>query len=165
MGYSPINDPTFLSTVENWVNSNNEVFVLIRFHASAGAKSFEFFNSMCNLKMRLDELPPSACVTVFRDLQLPLRGRADDDFLQTALATIPDGAEFLLAALEKTTIGGVSWFHDAAGVSHAELDEAIRDCFGELVAVGVYPPWLEDNDAVISAVVPNKDGTITPGIY
>jgi len=167
MGYTSTQDPTFISTVQAWIESKKEVFALIRFHAAAGSKSFEFFQSMDAFKNRLNELHARTCITVFRDPQLPLRGCVDEEFIQTALAAIPDGAEFLVVALELTTIGRASWFHDAAGVTHDELVEELRHdyCYGKQVAVGNYPPWLDESDSVISAVVPNGDGSVTTGIY
>jgi len=167
MGYASTSDPTFISTVQAWIESKKEVFALIRFHASAGAKSFEFFESMDAFKNRLDELQPRSCITVFRDRQLPSRGCVNEEFIQKASAAIPEGAEFLLVVLEKVTIGRASWFHDAAGVTHDELVEELRHdyCYGKQVAVGHYPPWLDDSDSVISAVVPNEDGSVTAGIY
>ena len=140
---------------------------MIRFHASAGAKSFEFFRSLGTLEGRLQELRPRTCVIVFREPQLPLRGRVDEEFIRKALALVPDGEEFLVTALERTTIGPASWFHDAAGESHGELAEELRGnyCYGRQVAVGPYPPWLNDDDGVISAVVPDENGIVTTGIY
>jgi len=161
------NDPTFISTIQAWIELKKEVFALIQFHASAGSKSFEFFHSVDAFKSRFHELPPRTRITVFRDPQLPLRGCVNEDFIQKALAAIPDGAEFLLVALEMITMGKGSWFHDAAGVTHDELVEALRHdyCYGKQVAVGHYPPWLDQNDSVISAVVPNEDGSVTTGMY
>lgn len=167
MSYPSTNDPIFLSCVQQWIESKGEVFVLIRFHAAAGSKSFEFFCSMDGFTKRLQGFGPRTCITVFRDRQLPLRGKVDEEFIRQALALVPDGSEYLVAALERTTIGKRSWFHDAAGESHAELLEDLRRdyCYGKQIAVGTYPPWLEDNEAVISAVVPDKDGSVTAGAY
>jgi hypothetical protein len=167
MPYSSTNELPFLSTVQSWIEASGEILAMIRFHASAGAKSFEFFRSLEAFQDRLQDVPPRTCVIAFREPQLPLRGRADNEFIRQALTLMPDGAEFLVVALEKTTIGTASWFHDAAGESHAELVGALRDasCHGKLVAVGLYPPWLKDNEAVISAVVPDGDGIVTTGVY
>jgi hypothetical protein len=35
----------------------------------------------------------------------------------------------------------------------------------ETVAVGNYPPWLEDSDVVLSAVVPEENGAVVTGVY
>jgi hypothetical protein len=36
---------------------------------------------------------------------------------------------------------------------------------GSAVAVGEYPPWLEDNPEVISGYVPDEDGVVRTGVY
>ncbi len=118
-------------------------------------------------KGRLQELRPRTCITVFRDQQLPLRGRVNEEFTRHALELVPDGTEFLIVALQKTAIGAASWFCEAAGESHGELVKELRgpNFYGKQVALGPYPPWLDDTNAVISAVVPDEDGIVTAGIY
>ena len=59
----------------------------------------------------------------------------------------------------------MSWFHHDAGVSHAELRDDLEGCRGAPVAAGLYPPWLEDNSDVISAIVPSQHGEVKEGIY
>ena len=67
-------DTKFLRTVEDWLHSQSEILVLIRYSRAAGSKSFEFFRSFERLRERLKELTPETSVTVFRKRQLPLRG-------------------------------------------------------------------------------------------
>jgi hypothetical protein len=145
--------------------STGEVLVLIRHHASAGSKEFEFFRSGEAFRDRLAGLPPRTCITVFRDMQLPRRGTVDPGFVAAAVAAIPDGTEWLAVSLQRSHHGALSWFHCSAGETHAELRAALEDCLGTSVAVGAYPPWLEDNEAVVSAVVPDPDGAVVSGIY
>jgi hypothetical protein len=59
--------------------------------------------------------------------------------------------------------GDAPFFHWSAGESHAELREELEDLRGSSVAGGLYPPWLEDTEDVISAYVP--DGVGRPGGY
>lgn len=165
MPYVSVNNPVFQSTVARWISETHEVLAMIRFHAAAGSKSFEFFDSFELFRGRLGQLPARACVTVFREQQLPLRGRVDRDFIRKAIATIPSGTEYLLVGLELTTIGNASCYYDFAGETHDELREALEGELGSLLAVGPYPPWLEDNESVTSAVVPDPDGFVHTGIY
>ena len=78
------------------------------------------------------------------------------------MALVPDGAEFLVVGLVTVRDGTMSWYPKSAGETHEELRESLRDQYGERVAVGPYPPWLED---VTSAVIPNPDGSVTVGVY
>jgi len=159
--------PDFQATVARWIDANGEVLVVIRFAYGAGSKSFEFFDDMAAFLERVAELRPSDSVIVLVGEHLPLRGRVDDEFITRAKATIRDGDDWLIVCLDRITMGKASWYHDYPGNTHAELEEELRDeyCFGERVAVGLEPPYGIDSDKVISAFVPNADGTVTVGAY
>jgi len=141
------------------------MLLLIRYHAAAGSKSFEFFNTYEAIQERIRNLSSRTCVVAFRDQQLPVRGTVDSDLASTALANIPDGTEWLAVSLHLTKMGAASWFHDVAGETHSELREALEDNAGKVMAIGPYPPWLEDSETAISAVVPEPDGNVVTGIY
>lgn len=138
---------------------------MIRYSHAAGAKDFEFFDSAEAFRSRLQRLSPRTCVTVFGGSQLPLRGRVDECFIQRGVALVPDGAEFLVVGLELVQYGQVSWYPHSAGVTHVELQEALRDLYGKRAAIGPYPPWQQDCEDVTSAVIPNADGSVTTGVY
>ena len=157
MGYPPTSDHSFRETIARWLESTGEVLTLIRYHAAAGSRDFEFFRSFPAFLTRLAELPPRTCVIVFGECQLPLRGRVDDAFIAKALELVPDGVEWLAVGLSKTIAASRSWYHQADGMSHAELKEELDSQVGAEFAVGLYPPWLEDAEFVISAVVPPFD--------
>jgi len=165
MSYLSTEDPLFRNKLSDWLAELGEVSALIRFSASAGSKSFEFFPAMPAFLDRLAELPPRTCVIAFGTPQLPLRGRVDGKFARTALAHIPPESEYLIAGLELKTYGKVSWFGFSSGVGLTELYMDLADRIGESVAVGVYPPWEYDSDLVLSAIVPEPDGSIAVGIY
>jgi hypothetical protein len=76
----------FLKTLENWLGSQTEVLVLIRYSRAAGDKDFEFYKSLATLQERLHQLPAETCVTVFRNPQLQLRGTVDDEFIGKCLS-------------------------------------------------------------------------------
>lgn len=160
-------EPAFRSTVERWISDNGEVLAVIRFAGGAGSKSFEFFQSIGAFVARVEGLPAAACVTVLAERQLPLRGIVDDEFIGRARNAIRDGDEWLVVCQERITVGAASWYHDCEGNSNEELEAELRDeyCYGKLVAVGWHPDWLEDSSTVITAIVPNADGTVTVGAY
>jgi hypothetical protein len=165
MSFASSTDRKFLGTLEAWLRSQPEVLLLIRHSAAAGAKDFELFSSFHDLSERIRRLPPSTSVIAFRQPQLPLRGVVDDDFIAKCLSSIPDGLEYLVVETTRRAYGRKSWFHHDAGVSHAELRDDLEESRGTGVAVGLYPPWQEDTDDVISAVVPDEHGVVSPGIY
>ena len=150
----------FLSTVEEWLRSQPEVSILIQYSRAAGNKDFEFYTSFATLQERLRQLPAETCVTVFRDLQLPLRGIVDDEFIRKCLNIIPDGSEYAVVDTVPTKMGQFSFFDFSAGVSHDELRGSLESSRGKPVAVGEYPPWLEDSPDVTSGYVPAEDGKL-----
>ena len=158
-------DDEFLKTPENWLSSQTEVLVLIRYSRAAGDKSFEFQTSLAALQERLRQLPAEACVTVFRNPQLQLRGVVDGEFIGKCLSSIPDGSEFVVVETVLTKEGSHSWLDFTAGESHDELREALEGRRRRPVAVGEYPPWQEDSPEVISAYVPAEDGEVRRGVY
>jgi hypothetical protein len=165
MAYLSTNDAPFRARTAHWIAERQEVLVLIRYSHSAGAKDFEFFGSVEAFDARLRDLPPRTCVTVFGEQQLPLRGRVNDAFIDQALALVPDGTEYVVVGLEQVRAGVCASYPHTSGETSVELREDLRESRGKLVAVGPYPPWLEDGEEVVSAVVPNPDGSITVGVY
>lgn len=54
--------------------------MLVRYSRAAGSKSSAFFTSFAVLSERLAMLEAETNVTAFRETQLPLRDRVDDEF-------------------------------------------------------------------------------------
>lgn len=164
MSLTSSTDGAFLKTLDNWLGDKGEVLVLIRLSQAAGNKSFEFYTSFAVLEGRLGQLPAEACVTVFRNRQLPLRGIVDGQFIRECLSILQDGSEF--AVVETARKAAVdSRFDFSAGTSQEELREALESRKGKPVAAGEYPPWLEHSSDVISAYVPAQDGEVRCGVY
>ena len=155
----------FLKTVEDWLRSQGEVLILICYSRAAGAKEFEFYTSFAALQKTLHKLQAETCVKVFRNPQLPLRGIVDDEFIGKCLDSVPDGSEYAVVETVSTRMGQYSSFNYSAGVSHDALRESLESSRGKPVAVGEYPPWLEDSPDVISGYVPAEDGKVRQGVY
>ncbi len=165
MNYGPTTDPKFLKTVESWFQTRPEILVLIRYSHSAGSRAFEFFSSFDQFSNRLKQLPCLACVTAFKQPQLPLRGVVDEKFVARCLKDIPDGTEYLVTEMVPRVYGDKSWFHHASGESHLELQDDLEESLGVQVAAGTFPPLVEGDEDVISAVVPDEHGLAGIGIY
>lgn len=155
----------FLKTLENWLDSQPEVLILIRYSRAAGNKDFEFYRSLAALLERLRQLPPETCVTVFRNPQLQVRGIVDDEFISRCLDSVPDGSEYAVVETTPSRLGRFSHFNFSAGESHHELREDLESRRGEPVAVGEYPRWQEESADVISGYVPAQDGSVRQGVY
>ncbi len=169
MANQPTSSSTFLTTVSNWIQENDEVLVLIRYSSAAGNKDFEFHTSFETFDAKLSMLKPRDSVIVFRERQLPFRGTVDPDFVRNALELVPEGIEWLLLcskireySYENCKYG---YYPHKAGETHEELVESLHEFDGAQIALGNYPPWLEDNESVISAIVPEPDGSMVVGVY
>lgn len=165
MSYDSSNSEKFLGTLAEWLSSQAEILLMIRYSHAAGSKDFELFTTFDAVTKRFKELPMKACIIAFREAQLPIRGIVDDPFIAECLRSIPDGSEYLVLERAKRVYGSASWFHHSAGETHDELRGDLADSIGKEVAVGLYPPWLHDNSDVISAVVPDPLGTVVTGVY
>ena len=152
------------------IDTRGEVLALFRYPRAAGSKDFVLFDDAAVFQDKLNGLPANTNVIVWGDEQLTLRGRVDRGFIEKAIETIPNGAEYLVLCLDRT-------IHDyrphhywessdySAGETHAELIGDLEEYAGRRVAVGLWPPWPERDPRVIEAFVPDELGVITPGPY
>lgn len=158
----------FLALVDRWLDDDREIFVIVRFPNAGGSRSYEHFASLRAFNERLTQLPPSTSVVVCKGHHLTLRGYVDNAFITTALNQIADGAEWTLVRDTIYICGAASWYPNSTGDTIAELESDMRDdtYFGQPVRVGIAPLWWEgDSETIISAFVPNPDGSITPAAY
>jgi hypothetical protein len=165
MTYQPTTAASFTNVVRDWITRQGELLTMIRFHAAAGNKEFRLFTSVAAFESVVHALPPRTCVIVFAGKRVPIRGRVDEAFIDAATRVVPEGTEWLAVALAQTTLGKASWFHFADGSTHSELISELREELGQEFAVGPYPAWLNDSETVVSAVVPERDGSVVVGIY
>ncbi|PKN91527.1 MAG: hypothetical protein CVU44_19420 [Chloroflexi bacterium HGW-Chloroflexi-6] len=158
-------DTAFLLTVKDWIEQNKEVLVLLRYSRAAGSKDFELFNSFASFEHRLSLLSPQTSIIVFGTPQLPIRGTVDNNFINQALSLIPDGAEFLIFNPIPTHEGKYSWHSCIIGETGNELVARLKEHYGQSLFLGLYPEWIQDNENVISATVPDETGKVIVGIY
>jgi hypothetical protein len=150
-------DPAFRDRVISYFNTTFEILILVRYSRAAGAKDFRLFSSVAAVESLLNPLPVSTSVTVFKDPGLSHRGIVDELFVVQCLASIAEGAEYLVLDIESNDF--------RAGETHDELRADLKECLGHLVAVGPYPPFCLDSDEIITAYVPDQNGVIKIGVY
>jgi len=155
----PTTNPEVLAKLERWFHERAEILVRTRVPCS-GNEEFEFFSSFTALVERMREALPGTWFTIFEQPQLPLRGVVDDDFIARCLKCIPNGAEYLILETVRRVAGKRSWFHDHSDDVYAELPAYLEDSRGVSVAVGLYPPTLEERDDVIHVFTPKTDGIV-----
>jgi hypothetical protein len=158
--YNPARDITdsFISTVGSWIQEHREVFLVLRYLRAAGAKDYALCRSLVSFRALCDEVPKGTDIVVFRQLQLPLRGRVSEDFIGSALNKVPDGTEYMIVILEPISEIGIA-HRGSMGESHAELRAELNEWPGKLVAVGQCPQYCDpDNEQMISASKGGIDG-------
>ena len=158
-----IDDPHFRHLVESWIETHDDVLVVIRYSHAGGIRDYVVLTSVDTFHALRTQLPPRAEVIVFRDQPLPLRGVADPTLLQDLLDLISDTDEWLvvrLTAMDPHTITALE------GETHAAARHDVPAFFGFLVRAGRMPLWHQaDHDGMISARVPLPDGTLAPGVF
>ena len=152
-------DLQFLSRVREWIEQQGEILAEFCYAYMAGSRDFDFFTSPLAFEARLGALPARALVCVYREYDLSLRGVVDEEYISRAVDTIPPGGEYLIVRY-----GG--WTNsNSSGEGGEELAEDLRGRLGETVAVGPYPDYSEANGNVLTAVVPDADGSVHVGAY
>jgi hypothetical protein len=154
---------SFLDAVQPWFAARNDIFVVARYSAMAGAREYFWFDDFALFVERLKRFSPQTDVSVFRDNQFPLRGIVDDELIRQALELIPENTEAMVTDRLAPSNGSIYlWACD----THRELTDALRDLVGAPAAIGRYPPWHRlDNDHLMSGLVPFPDGTLKRGVY
>lgn len=167
-------DPPFLPEVEQMLYTRGELLVELCYSRAAGSRDFMLFRSFSSFQERLQSLPVSTLVNVYRQYDLPLRGAVSESLIQSALNLVPSNAPYLViylqprddwrCAAEYDKDGGwLSSFRSDEGRDALERD--LRDTLGEQVAIGPEPEWREQSGNVLWAVVPHADGSVQVGIY
>jgi hypothetical protein len=123
VSYISTTDQGFLATLQDWLRSQGKILLLIRYHAGAGTKDFEFFSSFYALAERLRDLPPRASVIAFKQAQLPFRGIVDRRFRRCTRTAPPSKSRRIkkfsgrcriaVASFDYLALGGLSCNIDA----------------------------------------------------
>lgn len=162
-------DPEFLLHIESCIVRHGEVLVVFRYPNAGGAKEFIFFRRTAEFVEASQKLPSRTWIVSYGEPQLPLRGVVDDNFIERACGLILDGREYLIVCMEKSVLDYPHYHHEYydydAGETHEELREDLNGVRGKAVAVGLYPPWAEENEYVTDAVVADADGEIRFAAY
>ena len=132
-----------LAMFSDWLQATGELCVEVYHPHSGGGGGFYLLHAMEDLKsLLIQDTWPEIALTIFRDIQFPLRGIADDKLLQQALEQIPDGEPYGIISLDHYPT--ICTFK-GDGKSHAELRHDFLDIIGDEVAIGINVIW---NDAL-----------------
>ena len=165
MAHTASTDPTFLRMIESWCSVQPEVLAVMRFRGGAGSRDYRLFSSYSELLEMIQKAPAGACITVFRNPQLPFRGVVDEAFIERCLRAIPNGNEYLMFETTQTVAGKHSWHHFGSGMSQAELKDDLQESIGRPVVVGYHPSMSAGAPETVDGVVPDVDGVVRAGPY
>ena len=165
MSYDPARDitPAFLETVARWIaeSPTAEVFVVLRYLRAAGAKDYAFIRSPGEFAALVASVSDGTDIIVFRDPQLPLRGKVTPEFIARAMAHVSDCEDYMLVRMTPSSYlpAGSLMRHGGMGDPHTDLAGDLEDEMGEEVAIGNCPRFYEaDHDRMISASKGGIDG-------
>jgi hypothetical protein len=136
------------ATLQQWLSENGELCVDVYLPKSAGGGRQYFVRSVEDLEALIaSETWRELVVTIFRRLQYPLRGVADNSLLERSLKMISEGEWYTIVLLE-------NYFYPSeprwpgSGNSHAEFRQEFSEVIGHRVGVGQNP--FDKDDTWIS---------------
>lgn len=159
--YNPGSDisPEFISRVNTWIAASGEVFVVLRYLRAAGAKDYALCRSADDFAALVDSAPIGTDIEVFRDSQLPLRGRVTPEFIVEILRRCEHNrdSEFMVVSLRRRD-SSVLAAHSAFGGAE-DVRDALAELIGQEVAFGPCPKFIApDSDELVSASKGGIDG-------
>lgn len=158
--YNPERDitPAYLAKVDAWIAASGEVLVIMRYLRAAGSKDYALVSTSQDFRVLTDACGDGTDIIVFRDPQLPLRGKVDAEFIGHAKALVPDGHEYLYMRTTPEEEGDPRCWGEM-GDAHGCLAEDLGGNVGVYVAFGPCPNFSQpDNDVIISASKGGIDG-------
>ncbi len=134
------------------------MLVILRYLRLAGVKGFALCHTAVEFESLIESLPVGTDIEVFRDRQLPLRGRVDQEFIASTLGAIANDQEYLVITKATRPDSRISdW--GRTGCSHDDLREDLAEVMGREVAVGLCPHYsVPDHEGLVSAAKGGIDG-------
>lgn len=140
----PVLTPEQSTKLEKWLTESGELCVDVYLSKGGGGGNQYFVRSLSDLEALISEQKwQELVVTVFRRLQYPLRGVADDSLLAQALQEIPDGQWYTIVILENYCYPSHPLLC-GSGDSHAELRQEFSAVLGQRVGIGRNPFDYDD---------------------
>ena len=138
MDYLTLFSPHNLALLSDWLAETGELYVDVYQVHSGGSGDAYFIYSMRDLKSLIARQDSrELAVTVFRKLQYPLRGVANEDLLKAGLELIPEGEWYTIVSLESVYPSYVlKW---GVGNTHEEFRQEFAEVLGKRVGIGQNP--------------------------
>ena len=142
----PLLSPAQRAQLQVWLNETGELLVDTYQPRSGGGGTGYFVRTVDQLEALIAKQRwPKLVLAIFRRLQYPLRGLADEAMLAQALKQIPEGEWFHLVSLDHYFPDECRWCGD--GETHEKMRQAFREVAGQRVGFG-RNPFDKDSDWV-----------------
>ncbi|MBK9054865.1 MAG: hypothetical protein IPL78_29355 [Chloroflexi bacterium] len=129
-------EETFLNQVEGWLHEQGELFVVIQGDFAIDRNQYALITSMKALQEMILDAPEKSMIFVYQEKQLPLRGIANETFLESALHMIQEPEDYLLLDMSAQTQEKQNYFHSDTSW---ELRGMFPDFLNKNVAFGKMP--------------------------
>jgi hypothetical protein len=167
--YVATNDPQLLVMLQDSLRRLGELTILQRFTRSAGRRDWFIVNRAQDIDAVLARGRPRDAFSFFLRPQFAIRGQMDAGLaerIRTFLPGVPLNIDELLIA---QLIPGHIQLEDVEGFSsnrQEELSQWMERHSGAEVVAGRHPPLLsKSKEEVATAIVPDQDGYVQPGVY
>lgn len=136
--YLALFTPHNLALLEDWLAETGELYVDVYLPHSGADGTPYFIRSLREFKeLVAQQTWPEIGISVFRRLQYPVRGVADQALLEQALRQISDGQCYTIVSLNHCYPSRCVF--KGRGSTHAELRNDLAEVIGERVGVGQDP--------------------------
>jgi hypothetical protein len=145
MNYWTLFSPAQITLLSNWLGEAHELYVDIHLPHSGSSSTAYFVRSITDLKHLIEQqIHPEIRITIFRHVQYPIRGIANNDLLDQALQQIKNGDWYSIISLAHYFPQSCRFF--GSGNSHQELKQEFTEIVGELVGIGINPFDVYDEE-------------------
>ena len=136
--------PVHCKKLEGWLNENGELCVDVYLPKSGGGGNQYFVRSVNDLLALIAQQTwDDLVVTIFRRVQYPIRGVANEELLGKVLHELPDGEWYTILLLEDHCYPNQPQFC-GSGDKHEDLSKQFSKFLGHQLAIGRNPFDYDD---------------------
>jgi hypothetical protein len=145
MDYSELFSESHIATLHDWLVETGELYAHLEFPHSGGSGTPYFVRTERKVKeLTARQSHPEIEIFIYRHLQYPIRGIADDTLLNAALEAVSDGVWYSIVSLDDYYPKPCNFL--GSGDCHAELVAEFDQVRGKAVGIGVNPMDVEKGD-------------------
>jgi hypothetical protein len=166
-------NPAFARVVIEALGAGDVVPAMIRYSRSAGAKDYYALRSEADFRSLVGSLTPNTSLSVFFRAAFPIRGIANEETAKQVVELLQrlhdDPGEDSWGAVDIVILDGPeSWLdhaHVACLTSPREVSDWLERHSSANIVAGQFAFWHDNGDDVVTAYLPDTDGTVGGGVY